>query len=240
MRDKTGLSISQEADKRDTGWGDSEADMIMTLRNRHGDQSIRSVRVRTMEVPGDGDKGLSLFDEPRDIKGTIVLTWSHALEPDDQWIFLPGLKRTKRISSKNKSGPYMGSEFSYEDISSQEVQKYKHVYLRDEPCGEGLECFVIERQPQYEHSGYSKQEVWIDKDFYRVQLVLYYDRKGELLKKLSMSDYKQYLDQYWRAGSMFMENIQTGKTTRLEWKNYHFENGFTESDFNKHALDRIR
>ena len=168
-----GLEIAQEADRRDNGWQDSEANMMMVLRNRQGDESVREVRVKNMEVEQDGDKSLSIFDRPRDVKGTAVLTWSHALTADDQWLYLPALKRVKRINSKNKSGPFMGSEFAYEDIASQEVEKYTYVYLRDEPCGE-LDCFVIERQPQYKFSGYTKQEVWIDKEHYRTQKVVYY------------------------------------------------------------------
>jgi len=123
-RQEMGLAITRMADYRDFGWGDSEAEMVMTLRNRSGQKSIRHLRVRNMEVTGDGDKSMSIFDQPRDIKGTAVLTWSHALKPDHQWIYLPALKRVKRISSKNKSGPFMGSEFAFEDLASQEVDKY--------------------------------------------------------------------------------------------------------------------
>ena len=237
--EEKGLEISREADRRDTGWGDSEANMVMTLRNRSGDESVRYVRVRAMEVAGDGDKGLSIFDEPKDVKGTAVLTWSHSLEPDDQWIFLPALKRVKRINSKNKSGPFMGSEFAYEDISSQEIDKYAHRYLHDETFND-LDNFVIERIPQYEYSGYTRQEAWLDKEHYRPQKVVYYDRKNALLKTLTFSAYQQYLGQYWRADEMFMENHQTGKTTRLEWKDYRFGNGFTERDFDQATLKRMR
>lgn len=237
--EEKGLAISQEADKRDNGWGDSEAEMTMVLRNKQGDESVRNVRIRNMEVPGDGDKGLSIFDKPRDVKGTAVLTWSHSLDPDDQWIFLPALKRVKRISSKNKSGPFMGSEFAYEDIASQEVDKYKHIYLRDEKCGD-QECYVIERQPQYKHSGYTKQEVSIDKEHYRPIQIVFYDRKKSKLKTLSFRGYQQYLGKYWRADEMFMENHQTGKTTSLQWKDYKFGNGFSDRDFDKNTLKRVR
>ena len=77
-----------------------------------------------------------VFDEPRDVKGTAMLTYSHILEPDEQWMFLPALKRVKRISSVNKSGPFMGSEFAFEDFSGQEVGKYSYLWLRDEACGD--------------------------------------------------------------------------------------------------------
>ena len=127
-----GLTIATEADRRDAGFEDFTADMTMILRNRQGDESLRVMRARTLEVQNDGDKSLLIFDEPADVKGTAFLSYSHAIEPDDQWLFLPALKRVKRISSANKSGPFMGSEFAYEDISSQEVAKYTYNYLRDE------------------------------------------------------------------------------------------------------------
>jgi len=112
-----GLAIAEMQDYRSTGWQDLEVDMVMVLRNRSGKKTQREMQSRYMEVVGDGSKSLSIFDKPRTIKGTAMLTWSHALKPDDQWLFLPALKRVKRISSKNKSGPFMGSEFAFEDLA---------------------------------------------------------------------------------------------------------------------------
>ena len=130
--EEKGLAIAIEADKRDEGFGDSTANMTMELKNKQGDTSIRYIRIKTLEVIGDGDKSMSIFDKPADVKGTAFLTFSHAIKPDEQWLYLPALKRVKRINSKNKSGPFMGSEFAYEDIASQEVEKYTYKYLRDE------------------------------------------------------------------------------------------------------------
>jgi outer membrane lipoprotein-sorting protein len=237
--EEKGLAIAQDADKYDSGFQDFTADMVMTLRNKQGKESTRQIRIRTLEVQGDGDKSMSIFDQPRDVKGTAMLTFSHGLEPDDQWLYLPALKRVKRINSRNKSGPFMGSEFAYEDLSSQEVEKYTYKYLRDEACGE-LQCYVIEQYPQYEHSGYTRRIVWLDKEGYRPVKVVFYDRKNSLLKTLSNSNYKQYLDHYWRPGLMEMENHQTGKSTSLEWSNYQFRVGLGENDFNKARLKNIR
>ena len=103
--EEKGLQIAIEADRRDQGFGDSIATMQMVLRNKQGDESSREVRVRTLEIDDDGDKSLSIFDAPADVKGTAFLTFSHINEPDDQWLYLPALKRVKRIASKNKSGP---------------------------------------------------------------------------------------------------------------------------------------
>jgi outer membrane lipoprotein-sorting protein len=234
-----GLEIAREADKRDTGFVDFTASMKMELKNQQGQTSVREVRAQTLEVIGDGDKSLTIFDSPPDIRGTASLTFSHALEPDEQWLYLPALKRVKRISSKNKSGPFMGSEFAYEDISSQEVEKYTYKYLRDETL-DGIDCFVVERYPAYEHSGYTRQVVWINKQEYRPEKIDFYDRKNTLLKTLNYSGYQQYLDKFWRPDVMHMVNHQTGKSTTLSWSNYQFKTGLTDRDFSRNSLKRAR
>lgn len=237
--EEKGLAIAVEADERDSGWTDEIADLQMNLRNRQGQESKRIIRIHTLEVDGDGDKSLIVFDNPRDIKGTAFLSFTHATRPDDQWLYLPALKRVKRIASANKSGPFMGSEFAYEDFSSPEVEKYNYKWLRDEAI-DGQEVFVIERYPTYEHSGYTRQIVWMDKRMYQPLKVEYYDRKNALLKTLTFHDYEQYLDRYWRSAIMEMQNHQTGKGTTLIWENYRFKNGLTDRDFDRNTLKRAR
>lgn len=237
--EEKGLAIAVEADKRDNGWVDQYAELKMVLRNKAGQASERSLDIKTLEVTGDGDKSLSVFHTPKDVDGTAFLSYSHALEPDEQWLFLPALKRVKRIASANKSGPFVGSEFAYEDISSQEVEKYKYKWLRDEALA-GSDCFVMERYPQYEYSGYQRQVVWMDKTMYQPLKLEFYDRKNALLKTLRMSNYQQYLGQYWRPELMQMVNHQTGKETDLIWNNYRFNNQFTERDFDRNSLKRSR
>ena len=111
--EEKGLAIAVEADKRDQGWGDQSTVMKMILRKSQGAESIREIRGKTLEVKVDGDKSLTIFDTPRDVKGTAFLSFTHSLKSDEQWLYLPALKRVKRISSSNKSGPFMGSEFDY-------------------------------------------------------------------------------------------------------------------------------
>jgi outer membrane lipoprotein-sorting protein len=237
--EEKGLAIAVEADTRDTGWTDQIADMSMLLKNKQGDSSERVMNITTLEVPGDGDKSLITFQNPKDIKGTAFLSHTHSLTPDDQWLYLPALKRVKRISSSNKSGPFVGSEYAYEDLSSQEVEKYKYKWLRDETI-DGRESFVIERYPQYEHSGYTRQIVWLDKEMYQPLQLEFFDRKNSQLKTLQFLDYKQYLDQYWRPGAMQMTNHQNGKSTTLTWTDYKFKNGLSDRDFDKNTLKRAR
>lgn len=237
--EQRGLEIAQEADRRDSGFIDSKADLTMLLKNRNGDESIRHIRISTLEVDGDGDKSMSIFDKPFDVKGTAFLSFSHKNDADDQWLYLPALKRVKRIASRNKSGSFMGSEFAYEDISSQEVEKYTYKYLGEEACGD-RQCFMIERFPVDEYSGYTRQIAWMDKQEYRPVRIVFYDKKNALLKTLTYTNYNQYLGRFWRAEKMFMENHQTGKSTMLTWENYKFGNGFTDRDFDRNSLKRAR
>lgn len=237
--EEKGLTIAQEADRRDTGWQDQTASLEMILRNRHGQESKRQIRSKTKEVDGDGDKALSIFDTPRDVKGTAFLSYTHALKADEQWLYLPALKRVKRISSNNKSGPFMGSEFSYEDLSSQEVEKYTYKYLRDEKL-DGRDCFVIERVPAYKHSGYTRLITWLDKEMYRPLKIEFYDRKKALLKTLTYTGYKQYDGKFWRPDQMSVVNHQTKKSTELFWKDYKFKTGLSDRDFDRNSLKRAR
>lgn len=234
-----GLRIANEMDKQDSGFVDSVAKLTMELKNKQGDTSLREVRLKTLEVTGDGDKSLSIFDTPKDVKGTAFLTFSHSKKPDEQWLYLPSLKRVKKISSRNKSGPFMGSEFAFEDMASQEVDKYTYKYLKDEVTN-GVDCYVIERIPAYKNSGYKRLISWVNKKDLRPEKIVFYDRKDSILKTLTFSDYKQYLNQYWRADKMFMENHQTGKSTTLSWKTYQFKTGLDSTDFTRNSLKRAR
>ena len=123
-----GLAIAQENDKRDNGWGDARAEMRMVLTNGSGETSERALRFMMLENtdPNDGDWSLMTFDRPRDIEGTALLTYSHVKDADDQWLYLPAVKRVKRISSTNKSGPFVGSEFAFEDFSTQQFGKFAY------------------------------------------------------------------------------------------------------------------
>lgn len=233
-----GLEIAQKVEQRDAGWHDSTASMQMVLSNAQGEQSLRELRLKLLEMPGDGDKGLTIFDAPGDVRGTGFLSYSHAIEADDQWLFLPALKRTKRIASNNKSGPFMGSQFSYEDISSFEVAKYHYNYLGEDEV-DGRKVLLVENFPNYPHSGYTRLIAAIDAERFIPLKIDYYDRKNQLLKTQLYSEYKLYLDKYWRANVQQMENHNDGKKTTLNWSQYQFKVGLTEKDFNRGVLKRL-
>ncbi len=237
--EEKGLAIAKEIKARDLGWGNSQSEMVMTLRTRKGQEIVRQMRSKAFEVDGDGDKALTIFDTPLDVKGTSFLSFSHISGNDDQWIYLPALKRVKRIASKNKSGPFLGSEFAFEDLSSFEVEKFNFNYLGEGELN-GQTMFMISMDPVDKYSGYTKANAWVDTEHYRVHKIDFYDRRDTLLKTLTISDYKLYKDKYWRADKQNMTNHKTGKSTDIVIKNLEFDVGLKESDFNENRLKRAR
>lgn len=234
-----GIAIVKEAHQRDSGWGDSISDFTMILRNKHGHEVMRQLRTWVLEGKGDGDKSLIVFDDPKDVKGVAVLTYSHGENADDQWLYLPALKRVKRIAAKNRSGPFMGSEFAYNDLGSQELERYTYRFEREDTLN-GIDCNVVERLPVVNKSGYARQLVWYDKEHYRLQQVEYYNRKNTLIKTLTATMYEQYNDKYWRAQVLQMENHQSGKSTEVKRGAFKFGNGLSERDFDPNSLARAR
>lgn len=234
-----GLEITKQVNAQNDGFADSTSSMTMTLINRSGKKSVRRMRAKTLETANDGDKSMTIFDEPADVKGTASLTYSHAIEADEQWLFLPALKRVKRISSKNKTGAFMGSEFAFEDISSQEVEKYTYKHLGEEDLG-GIAVHKIESYPAYKYSGYTRLVNYVDKERLVGLKVEYYDRKDKLLKTLVLSDYEHHDAKHWRPARMEMVNEQTGKSTILEFSDYAFATGLSNKDFSSNALKKLR
>ena len=238
--DTQGFDIAARSDRTDLGFGDSEVELQMVLRNAAGQESTRALRIATLEKPDEtvGDKSLVVFDTPRDIEGTALLSHAKILDPDDQWLYLPALKRVKRISSSNKSGPFVGSEFAFEDFTAIELNKFDYTYVGEVPCGD-LTCDVLERTPRYENSGYTRQVSWVDQTDFQIRKVEFYDRRGELLKVLELSDFRNY-DGIWRAHKLSMSNVQTNKQTDLLYGDYTFNAGLAENDFVKGRLSRLR
>lgn len=234
-----GLEIAQVAQDVKEGFGNYIAKQVMVLKDRKGRESKRELQVQILEVEEQGDRILFLFEEPRDVRGTALLIHSNEDQPDDQWFFLPATNRVTRLNSSGQSKSFMGSEFSYEDMNPPEVSKFTYTYLRDEPCDE-LNCTVSERVPVSKGSNYSRQLVWHDDKAYRVWKIEYYDRRGDHLKTLTVSDYKQYLDEYWFAQTMVMTNHVNGKSTTLNWSDFEFRVDLDEDDFTQTSLRRTR
>lgn len=228
--------VAQKSDDAISGYQDASSIMKMTLINANGQERERRMKMITFEKEG-GDKSLMEFLSPADVKGTKFLNYEHVLKDDDQWLYLPALKRVKRIASKNKSGSFMGSEFSYEDLGSFNVAKYAYEGDAEELEYEGKKVYKGESRPVSKNSGYTKQVFWINAENFLILKMDYYDRKKELLKTAQYKDYKK-ISGVWRFGKVIMSNHQNDKKTILIWEDESIKNGLKESNFHKRVLKK--
>lgn len=222
------------------GYGDMSAKLRMVLKNADGQSSERKMRFRTLEKPAAdvGDYSLVVFDSPSDVKGTALLSHAGVEDADQQWLYLPAAKRVRRIAARTSSGPFLGSEFAYEDITGGEITKHDWRLLGTEDCGKST-CVKLETRPKYEGSGYVRRIVWADQKTHHLQRIDFYDRKDVLLKTLSYEDYRT-VQKHARAHRWVMKNHQSGKTTELVFDAMEFGKGYSDADFNRAALKRIR
>ncbi len=229
--------LAQKSDDAQSGFVDSQSQMKMTLVNANNQKRERLMKMKVLEGK-DGDKSLMEFLSPADVKGTKFLNYEHVNRDDDQWLYLPALKRIKRIASKNKSGAFMGSEFSYEDLSAFNVDKYTYPEGEAKKTQfEGKDVYIGESKPVSKYSGYTKLITWVDAETFLIQKIEYYDRKKELLKRAVFSDYKK-IKGSWRIGKIVMSNVQNDKKTILVWSEERIKTGLKDRDFNKRVLKR--
>ncbi len=208
----------------------------MTLINANNEKRERLMKMIILEKDS-GNKSLMTFLSPVDVKGTKFLNYEHINKDNDQWLYLPAIKRVKRIASRNKSGSFMGSEFSYEDLSSFNVKKYIFKGKAKKEIIDGITYYVGARIPISKHSGYTKEISWVDAKTFLIKKVDYYDRKKELFKTAVFNNYKK-IKGVWRVEKMIMTNHQNGKKTILVWKNEKIKIGLKDRNFHKHVLKR--
>jgi outer membrane lipoprotein-sorting protein len=211
----TGLGLEQKQDQMQSGYTGETREMTLTLVSAQGEESVRKLRFEGQEGVNRHDRSLLRFSYPADMKGAMLLTHEQGDGDDDQWLYLPAVKRIKRIATANQSGSFMGSEFAYEDLVVRQLDKYEFRYVGDETL-DGKECYVIERVPKNKNSGYSRIVRWRLKDNLQELRSDYYDRKGELLKRRDMKGH-HLIDGYWRVRSILVTNVQTGRKSTLSF-----------------------
>lgn len=236
-----GLQIMAAADLRDEGFVSSDWTQELILTNALGKESRRLMRVLSLE--GDealGDKTLLVFREPKDSKGISLLTHGVKGDDDQQWMYLPNMKRVKRIASGAKTSRFVGSEFTFEDLAVREVNDYAYRFIGDAEFA-GAAVYEIELTPKDSKSGYSKQVALVDQERLITLKVDFYNQKNQLEKTVFFEEYQQYLDKHWRPHRTRMVNHLTHKKSRLVVSgNYEFQTGITERDFSKNKLKSIR
>ena len=231
----TGKEIIDKVYNRPTG-EDQTSNLAMTLVNTNGDQRVREIKQYLKDM-GDVEKKIMFFLSPADVKNTSFMSWSYdSDQSDDQWIYLPALKKTKRISSDSKSDYFMGSDFTYDDLGDRKLEDDKHKLLREETL-DGKECYVVESVPKDEDYMYSKTLVWVNKSNFIGVKKEFYDEDEELLKILSIKEIKE-VSGIWVITNSEMKNIQKNHRTTITLKNVQINTGISDSQFSERIMMR--
>ncbi len=167
---------------------------------------------------GKTEKRIIRFLSPAEVEGTGMLIFDHEDESDDMWIYMPALRKTRRIVSSEKSKSFMGSEFSNADMTAPSLDDFSYSILGSEDIS-GVECWKIEKLPLNEdisdETGLSKEVLWVSKKQFVTLRSEYYDLDEELLKIRISSDIKEVTSGKYLAAYMKMENVQNGRTSEF-------------------------
>jgi len=234
-----GYAIAARSDASDEGFGASTVRLTMTLADSRGRKTTRDLQIDTLEKEGEGngDWSVTRFFSPPDVEGTALLSQARILDSDNQWLYLPALRRVKRISSSNKSGPFVGSEFSFEDLTASELGKYDYTYQGTETLEDGTRVDKLRCDPQYKRSGYTKLYCYFDTKTFQARRLEFFDRGDNLFKTLDLLEYRQYPEGYYRSHIQRMQNHLTGKTTVLSFEDFDFGIDLDRRDFEPSALE---
>jgi outer membrane lipoprotein-sorting protein len=216
---------------------DTSGLLTMTLIDARGRERVRSLEQR-LATFGGVEKKIMEFKSPADVKGTAFMNWSYAEagKSDDQWIYLPALRRVKRISSDGKGDAFMGSDFSYDDLAERHPSRDIHTIIGSGTIN-GESCWIIESKAKDASEGYSKTISWISKERLTGFKREYYDRKSALLKTLSVLETRT-IGSYLMITRTEMHNVQKNTRTRMEFTDLKLDTGITDDLFSERILAR--
>ena len=234
---QTGRDIAQRV--KDRPDGDTRyAEMQFTLIKKNGDKRERKMVSWAMDE-GKDTKKIMFFTYPGDVKGTGFLTWDYdeTGKEDDKWLYLPAMKKTRRISgASSKTDYFMGTDFTYDDMGGRNVDEDTHTLLREE-MRDGHQCWVVESVPVDTREIYSRKVSWIRQDCDAAVYVEFYDKLNKLHRVMTVLDLQQ-VEGFWTIMKMEMKNVQNGHSTQIVVSNprYNIEvdkNMFTVAKLEK-------
>jgi len=227
------LTIMEKVYNQPTG-KDLQGELSMTLINKQGEQRVRKLK-QYIITEAQGEKKIMFFQSPADVKGTSFMNWSYTNgQDDDQWIYLPALKRTKRISSEGKGDYFMGSDFTYDDLGDRHPSEDNHKLLREEVVN-GKACFVVESSAKEKDYMYSKTITWVMKDNYIGLKREFYDEDEKLLKTLSINKYEK-INGFWTILETEMKNVQKDHKTKMVFSNVLINQGIPATKFTERSM----
>ncbi len=229
----SGQQIMEKVYFNPTG-DDTQGELTMTLINNRGEQRVRNLS-QFIKNDDKVEKKIMFFLSPADVRNTSFMNWSYTDgRADDQWIYLPALRRVRRISSDSKGDYFMGSDFTYDDLGDRHPNMDTHKILREETI-DGKACYVVESVPKDANYMYSKTITWVMKDNFLGLKREFYDDRGRLLKTLSLKNYDR-ISGFWTILEVEMHNVQRNHRTNMKFSNVKKNQGIPDSKFTERSM----
>ena len=239
----TAREIMEKADARDDG-DNMTANMEMILIDKKGYERVRKIKTLSKDKGKDTLK-LMFFVEPADVRDTGFLTYDYysGEKDDDQWLYLPELHKTKRIASSDKSSAFMGSDFSYADMTKRVLDEWKYKLLKEAEV-RGHKVWLIEAIPSNktieDRYGYTKSILFIRQDIFMVVRAVHWVKEGKKLKYLDIRKLEQ-IDGIWVGTEINMKTNKGKQTIHrsvFKWDNIKFNQDLDEKLFTVRRLEK--
>ena len=216
---------------------DMKAKVLMKLVTKDGKERIRDLTMlrKNLDKEGGEQRYFIYFYKPPDVKDMTFMVWKYPGKDDDRWLFIPAINLVKRIAANDKRSSFVGSDFSYEDVSGRGAEEDNHSILKEEAFN-GKDTYVIKSVPKDEGSvDYSYKVSWIDKESFIPLKEEYYDKRGELYKVFIADEVKEIQD-FPTVTKRTMKNVQSGHRTEVTFKEVGYNNGIEDEIFSERYL----
>lgn len=215
---------------------DMRAKVLMRLIRKEGSERIRELTMLRKDLKEGGEQNYFMyFHQPADVRGMTFMVWKYPQRDDDRWLFIPAINLVKRIAASDKRSSFVGSDFSYEDVSGRDVEEDNHSLLREERFN-GKEVYVVKSVPKDERTAdFSYKLSWIDKGSFVLWKEEYYDKRGELYKVFTADEVKT-VQGFLTAIKRSMRNVQTGHRTEVSFAEVRYNVGLSEELFTERSL----
>ncbi len=231
----SGTEVMEEVYNRPKGNG-MTSELVMTITNSRGSVRERSIQQYQLDENGV-EKKMMFFTAPADVKDTSFMTWSYdSGQADDQWIYLPAMRRIRRIASDSKNDSFMGSDFTYEDMTLRHPDLDTHRVTGEDQI-QGQRYLVVESTPLAAPREYSKTRSWVDPETWVGIRKEFIDGSGQVVRRLTVED-TRLVDGFWVITDMTMENLVKNSSTRIQMKDVAFNTGLNDAFFSERQMQR--
>jgi hypothetical protein len=215
---------------------DFKARVVMKLINRDGHERLRELTMlrKNIAAPGGEQKYLMYFFQPADVKGMTFMIYKYPAKDDDRWLFVPAINMVKRIAAQDKRSSFVGSDFTYEDVSGRDIEDDVHVIEREEKVG-NRDCYLVKSAPRGKDADFGHKLTWVDKANFLPLKEEQYDKRGNLYKLFTVDEVMD-IKGFPTPTRRTMKNLQTGHRTEVAYVKTDYDLGIEESLFSERFL----